>query len=444
MSHQDAQYPRTNLQSIKAVFQLILPPDLDEFARHGNATASPSLLSTMAILCWGWIWPDALDARMATANQVGRQLFSNHQNISRQGLMKALATCGDDLIKKIIVHLSSKFSQWKGCWTTAGKVNLVVDGTKFHAPRTRANQAAFAANANHANRQYRSNSDQSKASTVQLLATVFWHLGTGMPFCWRVGKKTGSERKDAATMLDQLPANARLIGDAEYVGYPLWSQIIESKQSFLFRVGANVTLLRNLGSLKFKHGFVYFWPDSAVRQKQPPLVFRLIQLKSGRKTIYLVTNELSLTDRDACQIYRQRWEIEIHFRSLKQACQRSKLRCDTPQNALTELNWTLLGIWAAMFIAKQQHPNRSAVKRISPVQVIRCFYRCVEAVALKARHSVDLFSALGTAVIAAEPNRSTTKRARHYPRKKKRKPCGKPRIISPSKQKQEKAKMLGF
>ena len=431
MSHQDLPHHATNRQSLEAVFQLILPATLDDFVRHKNAIATPRFLAAMAIMCCGWIRPDSFDVRMATANRVGRCLFGQSMTISRQGLMKALATCGEELIRRITEHLSSQFSCWKGCWTKAGKVNFVVDGTKFRAPRTRSNEQAFAANANHKNRKYKSQSDQSKATTVQLLTTVFWHMGTGMPLCWKVDKKTGSERKDAAAMLDQLPSGARLIGDAEYVGYPLWSQIIESKRSFLFRVGANVTLLKNLGRLKFKDGFVYFWPDSAVNRHEPPIVLRLIQLKSGKKAIYLVTNELTLSDHDACAIYRQRWGIEIHFRSVKQACGRNKLRCGTPQNALTELNWTLLGIWAALFIAKQQHPAKS-VKRVSPIQVMRCFYTCLEAIAMQARQFVNLFKKLSISLIADEPNRTTCKRSRNYPRKKKRKPCGKPKIILPS------------
>ena len=65
---------------------------------------------------------------------------------------------------------------------------------------------------------YDKKADQSKAKTVQLLATVFWHIGTGMPLRWRVNESAGSERNDVRQMLDQIPSNARLIGDAEYVG----------------------------------------------------------------------------------------------------------------------------------------------------------------------------------------------------------------------------------
>lgn len=443
MSHQDFQHHATNLQSLKAIFQLLLPSNLDDFARHGNATATPRFLSVMAILCWGWTHPDPLDTRLLWSNRVCKQLFGQRKTISRQGLMKALATCGDGLIRRIVEHLSSQFSQWKGCWTKAGKVNIVVDGTKFHAPRTLANQKAFAANANRGNRNYKNKADQKKASTVQLLATVFWHLGTGMPLCWKANERTGSERKDAAAMLDQLPARARLIGDAEYVGYPLWSQIIESNRFFLVRVGANVTLLKNLGKLKYKNGFVYFWPDSAFKRNSPPLTLKLIKLNSGKKAIYLVTNELTLSDQDACEIYRQRWEIETYFRSVKQGCGRSKLRCGTPQNALTELNWTLLGIWAAMFVAKQQHPA-TVIKRISPIKVIRCFYRCVQATALRAKDCINLFEGLRDAVIADESNRKTSKASRKYPRKKKRQPCRKPKIKSPPKQKRAMATMHDY
>lgn len=55
-------------------------------------------------------------------------------------------------------------------------------------------------------------------------------------------------------MLDDLPRNARLIGDAEYVGYPLWSKIHNSGRSFFVRVGSNLTLLKQLGEHRVEDG----------------------------------------------------------------------------------------------------------------------------------------------------------------------------------------------
>lgn len=185
----------------------------------------------------------------------------------------------------MITYISTQLAHWKGYWTTAGKVTLAVDATKFSAPpRSVANQREFAPGVNHRRSwKYSKQADESKALTVQLLTTVFWHLGSGLPFRWRIQGAAGGERIAAREMLESIPKNVRLIGGAQYVGAPLWSAIIESGGSFLFRVGSNVTLLKSLGQWKSHDGFVYYWPDCIQRRNQSPLVLRLIQIHDGKQ-----------------------------------------------------------------------------------------------------------------------------------------------------------------
>ena len=95
--------------------------------------------------------------------------------------------------------------------------------------------------------------------------------------------------------------------------------------------------------MQFGDGYVYFWTDKAQRKSQPPLVLRLITIHTGKHPIYLVTNDLEIEDEEVRTIYRQRWGIEVFFRTVKQSAQRRQLSCLTPQNVLTELQWTLLG-----------------------------------------------------------------------------------------------------
>lgn len=432
MPHQDHQDVATNLQALKAVFETILPPEMDHFVRHGNATIKPVSLAAIAITCWGWTLSGTLDERMATAHAVVKRVLGvGHKTVSRQGMMNALATCGGDLIELIVAGFVSQLSQLKSSWTHGGKVNLAVDGSKFSAPRTAANQSCFAANARkRAGKTYAKRADHAKARTVQLLVTVFWHLGSGMPVRWRVNQSSGSERNDVRQMLTKLPPATRLIGDAEYVGYPLWSAIIESRKSFLFRVGSNVRLLKHLGRLRIRDGYVYYWPARSMRDGLPPIVLRLIKIHTGKKAIYLVSNELDMTDELACQLYRQRWGIEVFFRSVKQSCQRSKLCCCVPQNVTTELNWTLIGIWAAMFTGKKcLQDQQLSPHRLSPVKVIRAFYATTTALAIRAVDAPLLVKLLRNAILADESNRTRPKSSRTYPRKKKHKRCGKPKIL---------------
>ena len=447
MPHQDEKYLHENLQALKALFEQVLPGSLSTSPRHGNATLEASWLAAVAMVCWGFTTTGTLSDRVATACSVTGRVLGGGTSVSRQGLLKALATSGQALVDVIVDHLAVTLPALKGHWTRGGKVNVAVDGSKARAPRTAANQEFFASTrgTQRNGQAYRSGADASKAASVQVLMTVFWHLATGLPLRWRLSGGTGSERISVQEQINQLPGNVRLIGDAEYVGYSLWSTIITSNRSFLFRVGSNITLLKNLGKYRVQDGYVSFWPDYVMKSGQPPLLLRLITLHNGKSTIHLVTNELDMTSELACDLYKQRWGIEVFFRSVKQSCQRSKLHCQTPQNVLSELNWTLLGLWAALFLGKQTLAETGEpIERLSPVKASRAFERTIAAIHLQARNTALLVDLLSHAVIADESHRTSSNQSRHSPRKRKRKPCGAPILKSPSKSQQQAARKLGF
>lgn len=442
MPHQDDGNSAKNLGAIEDLLQGVIADEAADVARHGNATLQPGWLAGVALICFGWTQGplgDRVQAACATIARVCR----TSTTVTRQGLMKALASCGDALVNLTVDRLPELLAGFKGQWTQGGKVNIAVDGTKLSAPRTEDNQAAFsAAEQAQKKRRYSTRANASKANTVQLLVTLFWHLGTGLPLRWKIDGAGGSERKSVVELLDELPHNARLIGDAEYVGYPLWSTIINSKRSFLFRVGSNITLIKRLGG-KFREqdGYVHFWPQQAQKSGLPPLTLRLIVLHNGRHPIYLVTNELDMTEKLASELYTGRWGIEVFFRSVKQSWQRSKLVCGSSQNVLVELNWTLLGVWSAMFLAKQ---SLSAAgenpKRMSAVKVMRACAIVIQGIVQDGRRSPCLVVLLAGAIIADESSRtSSSKKSRDYPRKKKRKPCGPPNITTATREQKQAA-----
>ena len=438
MPHQDQAHLRKNLDSIKAVLGCLLSKEVGCFPRHGNAKLKPSWLAAVAMVCWGWSAGGTLTERVGDACLVANQALGSDSTVSRQGLLKALVSCGERLVKLILDQLPARLATLRGNWTRGGKVNLAVDGSKMQAPRTAANQDAFSAASpsgiRSGGRRYQSRANASKAATVQVLMTVFWHLTTGLPVRWKVTGGTGSERKSVAELLEELPANARLIGDAEYVGYPLWTAIIESGRSFLFRIGSNVTFLKNLGRYRLQDGCVYFWPEKAMRGGQPPLLLRLFRLHNGRRTIYLVSNELEMSESTARELYTGRWGVEVFFRSIKQSCQQTKLHCGEPHNVLAELNWTLLGIWSAMFLGKQTlHEQGVPLQRLSPVKIIRAFTAVLRQIVASGLSTPLLTDLLAASLLSDESARTTSKRSRHYPRKKKRKRCGAPHLKSPTK-----------
>ena len=443
MTHQDPENLCTIVNELKEIFEQLLPAEEDYATRHGNAQLEMQWLAIVAIVCFGWTNHSTLSQRMINAIIIANSVLEMEESPTRQGVQKALKTVSKQLVPQVIDCFASYTSKISGHWSFGGKVNFAIDGTKANAPRTAANQERFSATGmSKKKKKYKKKSDASKAATVQLLVTTLWHVGTGLPYCWHVEGSSGSERNSLIAMLDVLPAIARIIGDAEYVGYPLWSEIIQSGKSFLFRVGANITLLQNLGEYKMEDGYVYFWPEGRMKKYDPPIILRLIKINEGDAAIYLVTNEFEMTDAQASELYKMRWGIEVFFRSVKESCERRKLTCRTPDNVLVELNWTLLGIWAAFAIGKKRLQSEGKpIKKLSPVQTIRAFERVVVVVSVLSSPIDSLRSALLDAMIADESQRTSSKRSREYPRKKKYKRCGKPKIKTATAFQKQQAKL---
>jgi len=127
MSHQDDVHLRRNIATFKAMLETAVPEAVASFARHGNAQLDPAWLSSVAITCWGWMTEGTLTERVREACQVVGHVFDSDESVTRQGLMKALATCGPQLVKLMTQSLAEHVASLKGYWTQNGKVNIAVD-----------------------------------------------------------------------------------------------------------------------------------------------------------------------------------------------------------------------------------------------------------------------------------------------------------------------------
>jgi hypothetical protein len=204
------------------------------------------------------------------------------------------------------------------------------------------------------------------------------------------------------------------------------------------RVGSNVTLIRKLGHVRESHGIVYCWPTKAARKKQPPLALRLITLKLGRTPIHLVTNVLDpreLPDETARQLYQLRWGIELQFRTIKQTFGRSKLRSKTPEHALRELDWSLLGLWMIqLFAVKEQIAIGQPPIHSSAALAIHALRDVFHSWSEIPTKGTDLKSKLRHAVTDPYHRTKKSKQARYRPDSKDKPHAGKPRIITATRQ----------
>jgi hypothetical protein len=412
--------------------------------RHGNTSWAPGDLVVLAVL---WVWSSCakLTDAFGEAQRLSQQMLGHAAVGSYQGLSQALVRHTEQvmpLIWKRLHALMQRSGQahWRiGCW-----LPLAVDGSRVTTPRTKNNERALAAARYgqgakaRSRRKWKNKRRRSKPLgqpvKPQIWLTLLWHMGLKMPWAWRCGPSTASERDHLLELLDQqrFPEHTLFCGDAGFVGYRLWKAILDGGQNFLIRVGANVRFLRELGQVRQRQGLVYFWPRSVARQGQPPMVLRLLAFQTHRGRIYLVTNILSqraLTDAQAMRLYRLRWGVELQFRSLKQTFERSKLRSRTPQRALVELEWSLVGLWMIQLLAVKeqlaidQPPERSSVALA--LAVIQNAMRCWSQPATSPRVlNHDL-----RAAIKDPYHRHTSKQGRYRPPIKDIPTTGKPTVL---------------
>lgn len=312
-----------------------------------------------------------LDAALPRRRRTGR---------TYQGFAKALARRSDALVGLVRGHLRTLSVAAAGKDFRVGRwVPIGADGSKFDAPRTIANEALGTAGR-----------DKCGPQMVLLLLV---HLGTMLPWAWKIGGARDAERTLLRCLLDDLPEGTRLVADAGFTGFDLLSELRRRGVSFLVRVGSGVRLLSRLGyhRREGKHT-VYLWPDA--QHERPPLVLRLIRVGSAY-LITDVTDPRELSKSMASELYRRRWGLEVAFRALKQTLQRRKVRSGVPANARVELNWAVVGLWiltllgarairtagyvprhlgAALTLATIRHATHA---RLSPRALHRRLRRCV-------------------------------------------------------------------
>lgn len=367
----------------------------------------------------------SLKERFQSARQCLAEMFPSRRRAGKtyQGFVQAVRRIPSDLREHLQAHLCQQHQTAAGrFWTISGWIPFAADGSRVELPRTTAHQNAFGCAGRH-------------KTGPQLLLTVLYHLGSGLPWRWQIGAGTDSERGLLRTMLASLPRNTLLIADAGFGGYAFLKTILSHQVSFLIRVGANVTLLTGLGFKCQQRGkIVWLWPQS--KRDQEPLKLRLIQVKAKAKhfprkqTVYLLTNVWDterLSDEVAGVFYKRRWGIEVFYRSFKQTMAHRKLRSGSPALAREELHWSLtalllLGLMSVdALVSRQNNPSRfSVAKALGTVRFAMHTPR-------RWRYRGDIRILLAQAVKDTY-SRSSSKKARDWAHKKKESPPGAPKI----------------
>jgi len=341
---------------------------------------------------------------------------------SYQGFVGALQRLGDALLDELAQHLRCQVQcVAPGRWLIDGWLVFGCDGSRFDKTRTQANHKAFGCGG------------RKKTAPQQFLTTLF-HVGTGLPWCWRAGNADASERDQLRQMLHLVPQKALLLMDAGYVGYDLLRQIMDSGRQFIIRVGANVELLDGLGWhwKESREGVVSLWPKHAQDHSNPPLTLRLVSVidANGRR-VHLLSSVLErsrLTDAAVRRMYKLRWGIEVLFRSIKQTMDLRKAKSWTPAASAQELEWGMMGVWLLGLMALQKQARKAEqgstpTSQWSAGKTLRLIRRAIHG---SMGRGPSLAAKLQDAVRDGYRRRGPRASA-DYPRKKREKPPGDPR-----------------
>jgi hypothetical protein len=302
-----------------------------QWALIAGSKWSPLRLVWMALLM-AWSAEQTLQARFAATRQVLKSLFPKWSlGKSYSGWYDAQLKWITPLRPALSKRLRQQIQEMAGKhWQRQGWCAFAVDGSRFECPRTKANERKLKC----AGR---------KKTGPQLFMTTLLHMGTGLPWDFRIGPGTDSERRHLEDMLGSLPRQSLVVADAGFTGYHLYRRLIAAGQNFLIRVGANVHLLRELGYFEREGAdTVYLWPGKNCHE--PPVVLRLIERRQGKQKMYLVTNVLdkkALSEKNAGVLYEMRWGVEVFYRSFKQTLQKRKMLSRSPEAAKCEWTWAM-------------------------------------------------------------------------------------------------------
>lgn len=432
---------------------------------HGNIGWTAASLVRLAVF-WAWSQESSLVAAAHDAIGCARRIFGESAVASYQALTNALHRYSSRLLSILRSRLHGLMQECDDGSFRVGKwLALAVDGSRLKVPRTRKNEQQFCKPQPKAKKRRNSKRPRptSKRNRTKSLAgnrtryhprdegplvwlTMIWHVGERLPWCWKLGPAYSSERHHLIEMLDEqgFPENTLFCADGGYFGYDFWRAIHDREHHFLIRVGANVRLLKSLGYVRQRNDIVHSWPSRTMVKKQMPLELRLLQFKDARnRDVYLVTNVLKeklLPRHQAGEIFRQRWGIEIQFRSLKQTFGRTKLRSRTPERAMVELQWSLVGLWMIQLLARKEQiklPNSEQCTSIAAS--LRIVRQMMQQDAFVPQHTERFTVRLAQAVTDTY-QRKSKKASRDYPRQKEHKSIGAPKIKAANKEQKKRFK----
>lgn len=449
---------RQNKAIFRALLGWLIPPETlfakDRF--HGNTKWVPEQLAQQAII---WAWQDTRNVTDAfeITLEVCDELNIKDGAKTYTGFVDALTRYRETFSRRLRMQFQALAQEVAGrFWRDRNWLLMGFDGSRATIPRTVSNEKEFCAS-NYGSgktakyrkkkskgmRRRKNEKNKPQPQAPQVWITMMWHMSLRLPWTWRLGPSNSSERGHVMEILKQeeFPENTLFCGDAGFVGYDFWNAILTAEGNFLVRVGGNVNLLSEQADVKrLGGGIVLCWPKGKMNSGADPLRLRLVKVKIGKTTMWMLTSVLDrkkLPIKKIIKYYKMRWGVEVEFRGLKQTIDKRNLRCRNSDRVYAELDWSIRAMAFAELIAlREQIPNskqRMQSKREYDTQerslanTVRALRKCLRNLNKHADPNSHLLSELSEALVQKYNNR-TDKKARYRPKNPDKKPLGEPTI----------------
>jgi hypothetical protein len=421
-------------QSFLACLRFFLTPHVwkqtQRTLRHYQSIRWQAQPLIFVLLTMTWCCGDSVAERFETARAFCVACHPRRRRPGKtvEGFQKALARIPTRALRAIAAGVRRRLEQvFAGRLLVHGFVPLGCDGARVECPRSRELEERLPA------------SSQETAPPM-VWVTAFVHLSLGVPWSWRLGKGTASERDHVRQLLPTLPRAALIVADAGFLGYEFLQALARAKHSFLIRLSSVAPLYttERIAFSRFYEGLAYYWPVQMQEERRPPVAVRVLRLRGRKGDVWLMTNVLDsnrLPRPLARTFYRWRWRNEGLFRSYKRTLGKVKLRSRSVVQIHRELEGSLLAVQlllahGALALQSAGQPDEVLPSARQVLLAIRAEIRDVTGSYLGPRQRRTYLARLQQARYDLRRRRNKKKVRRPWPGRKPHKPPGAPKILT--------------
>lgn len=229
-------------------------------------------------------------------------------------------------------------------WRWRGRRVYLLDGTTVSMPDTEASQRAFPQN-----QEQQSGLGFPLARIVGLISLCAGHIKA-----WAVsaceGKGNG-EIPQSQLLLDAMETGSLLVADRGFCSWFLLALVLARGNDAVVRLHQRRSPDGRVAKVLGCGDVLQVWPrpacpdwlDEETYQSLPDQIsVRVVTDRDWHITTTLLDPD-SVSRKEVAALYRDRWHIELDFRSIKQTMQMDILRCRTPEMVKKEIAAHLLG-----------------------------------------------------------------------------------------------------